>query len=292
VSERRCIAGVFAIALMAVTPAIAADLPVLPALPWLNGNEGPAPSFTPFETAKFTDWRGFYVGGLVSYSSVDADFSKATQGPIAFSLRQSTLEDQFQPSTWQVLGSASHAATGFGGFAGYNTEYLSPYGRVVLGFEANYEHAAVSLVAPNAPISRVVQLNANTTDAVTLSGSGTLSNLDFATIRGRAGWDFNGILPYVFAGLAVGRADLNITATTTVVQTVQNPPSPPQTFVFTGTAGKDSEWLWGYAVGAGIDFALTNHVFLRGEYEYVQFEPIASTVISINTVRAGAAIKF
>lgn len=271
---------------MAVTPAIAADLPVLP---WLNGNEGPAPSFTPFETAKFTDWRGFYVGGLFSYSSVDADFSKATQGPVAFSLRQSTLQDQFAPSSWQVLGPASHGATGFGGFAGYNTEYLSPYGRVVLGFEANYEHAAVSLMAPNSPLSRVVQLG-NTTDAVTLSGSGTLDNLDFATIRGRAGWDFNGILPYVFAGLAVGRADLNITATTTVVQTVQG--QPPQTFVFTGTAGKDSEWLWGYAVGAGLDVALTNHFFLRGEYEYVQFEPIASTVININTVRAGAAIKF
>jgi len=272
---------------MAVTPAIAADLPVLP---WLNGNEGAAPTFTPFETAKFTDWRGFYAGGLFSYSSVDADFSQATQGPIAFSLRQSTLEQQFQPSTWQVLGSASHATTGFGGFVGYNTEYLSPYGRVVLGFEGNYEHAALSLVAPNSPISRVVQPNGNTIDAVTLSASGTLNNLDFATVRGRAGWDFNGILPYVFAGLAVGRTDLNVTATTTVVQTVGN--QAPQTFVFTGTAGKDSEWLWGYAVGAGLDVALTNHFFLRGEYEYVHFEPIASTVININTIRAGAGFKF
>lgn len=272
---------------MAATPAIAADLP---ALPWLNGNEGPAPTFTPFETAKFTDWRGFYIGGLFSYSSVDADFSQATQGPIAFSLRQSTLENQFQPSTWQVLGTASHGVTGFGGFAGYNTEYLSPYGRVVLGFEANYEHTTLSLMAPNSPISRVVQLNANTTDAVTLSASGTLSNLDFATVRGRAGWDFNGILPYVFAGLAVGQADLNITANTTVVQTVQG--QPPQTFVFTGTVGKNSEWLWGYAVGAGLDVALTDHFFLRGEYEFVRFEPVANTVISINSVRAGAGIKF
>jgi opacity protein-like surface antigen len=273
---------------MAATPAIAADLPVLP---WLNGDEGPAPTYAPFgETAKFTDWRGFYVGGLFSYSSVDADFSNATQGPIAYSLRQSTLESEFQPSTWQVLGTASHGVTGFGGFAGYNTEYLTPNGRVVLGFEANYEHTALSLVAPNSPISRIVQPNATTTDAVTLSGSGQLSNLDFATVRGRAGWDFNGILPYVFAGLAVGRADLNINETTTVVQTIQG--QPPQTFVFTGSAGKDSEWLWGYAVGAGLDFALTNHIFLRGEYEYVHFQPVASTVVSINSVRVGAAIKF
>lgn len=275
---------------MAVTPAIAADLPVLPALPWLNGNEGPAPNFTPFETEKFTDWRGLYVGGLVSYSSVTADFSKSTQAPIAFSLRQSELQNEFQPSTWPVLGTASHGATGFGGFIGYNTEYLTPSGRIVLGFEGNYEHAALSLSAPNAPLTRVVTLNSGAVDQVTLSGGGQLSNLDFATLRGRAGWDFNGILPYVFAGLAVGRADLNITETTTVVQTVQG--QPPQTFVFNGTAGKNSEWLWGYAVGAGLDFALTNHVFLRGEYEYVQFEPVANTPISINSVRVGAAVKF
>lgn len=273
---------------MAATPAIAADLPVLP---WLNGNEGPAPTYVPFgEGAKFTDWRGFYVGGLFSYSDVSADFGKATQAPIAFSLRQSELQNQFSPSSWQVLGTTSHGDIGFGGFAGYNFEYLTPNGRVVLGFEGNYEHTTLSLVAPNAPISRVVTLSSGATDAVTLSSSGQLNNLDFATVRGRAGWDFNGILPYVFAGLAVGRADLNINETTTVVQTQQG--QPPQTFVFTGTAGKSSEWLWGYAVGAGLDFALTNHFFLRGEYEYVQFAPVANTSININTVRVGAAIKF
>lgn len=273
---------------MAATPAIAADLPVLP---WLNGNEGPAPTYVPFgEGAKFTDWRGFYVGGLFSFSDVTANFGNATQGPIAFSLRQSELQNQFSPSSWQVLGTASHGDTGFGGFAGYNFEYLTPNGRVVLGFEGNYEHTMLSLVAPNAPISRVVTLSSGATDAVTLTGSGQLSNLDFATVRGRAGWDFNGILPYVFAGLAVGRADLNINETATVVQTQQG--QPPQTFVFTGTAGKSSEWLWGYAVGAGLDFALTNHFFLRGEYEYVQFAPVANTSININTVRVGAAIKF
>src|SRR5579884_2556525 len=100
--------------MMAATPAIAADLPVLP---WLNGNEGPAPTYVPFgDGAQFTDWRGFYVGGLFSYSDVGADFSKATRAPIASSLQQTELEDQFAPSNWQVLGSAFRGTTGFGGF--------------------------------------------------------------------------------------------------------------------------------------------------------------------------------
>jgi outer membrane immunogenic protein len=278
---------------MVVTPAIAADQPVLPLQPQLGGYAEPAPAFAPvFAPAPFADWRGFYIGGLASYSDVGANFSNATQEPVAFSLRQTELESEFAPSNWPVLGSAFGGTAGFGGFAGYNAEYLSPYGKVVLGVEANYEHADVSLVAPNSPISLLTPADSGGTKyVVTITGAGALTDLDFATLRGRAGWDFNGFLPYVFAGLAVGRTDLNITETTTVIQIPSNqPPSGP--LVFTGSAGRDSEWLWGYAVGAGLDVALTQHVFLRGEYEYVRFDPVAGTAIDINSVRAGAAFKF
>jgi outer membrane immunogenic protein len=276
---------------MAVTPAIAADQPVLPLQPQLGGYAEPTPAIVPvIVTAPFADWRGFYIGGLVSYSDVGADFSNATQGPIALSLQQTQVEAQFAPSSWQVLGSAFNGAAGFGGFAGYNAEYLSSYGKVVLGVEANYEHSMVSLVAPNTPISRLVTLNSGTVDSVTITGAGTLANLDFATLRGRAGWDFNGLLPYMFAGLAVGNTNLNFTETTTLVQNVGTP--TVQTFVFPGSAGRSSEWLWGYAVGAGLDVALTHNFFLRGEYEYVQFQPADNTVIEINSVRVGGGFKF
>jgi outer membrane immunogenic protein len=291
------LAGAIAIALIAVTPAVAADQPVLPFLPQLDQTAAPAPAFAPFgewdkfaEWRGFTDWRGFYVGGLVSYSDVGADFSNATQAPIAQSLQQTALQAQFAPSTLQVLGSAFHGNTGFGGFVGYNSEYLGPYGKVVLGVEADYEHAMVSLVAPNTPIARVDTLSSGTVDAVSITGSGTLSNLDFGTLRGRAGWDFNGILPYMFAGLAVGTANLNISETTTVVQNFGLPSAT--TLVFPGTAGRNGEWLWGYAVGAGVDVALTNHFFLRAEYEFVQFNEVANTAIDINSVHVGAAFKF
>jgi outer membrane immunogenic protein len=274
---------------MAVTPAVAADMPVLPVLPFLpqvGENAEPAPALAP----KFADWRGFYVGGLASYSDVGADFSEATRAPIAQSLQQTEIENEFAPSNWQVLGSAFKGAGGAGGFVGYNAEYLSPYGKVVLGVEADYEHAWVSLLAPDTPISRVQTLNSGTVDAVTITGAGTLSGLDFATLRGRAGWDFNGFLPYVFVGLAVGTTNLDITETTTLVQNFGTPAAT--TFVFPGTAGRSSEWLWGGAVGAGLDVALTQHFFLRGEYEFVQFEPVANTPINVNSVRVGAAFKF
>lgn len=244
-----------------------------------------------------TFWSGFYVGGQFSYSNADGDFSDATQGPIAYSLRELTLESEFAPSNWPVLGSASHSAAGFGGFAGYNFQYL----KAVFGVEANYDQASLSLTAPNSPISRVTPADSSSnTYLVNITGNGTVTNLNFGTLRARGGWAFGNFLPYAFAGLAIGHANIAITETTSGQQ---NPPSgggacssssvpPCVPFSFTGTAGKSSEWLYGPAVGAGLDVALTRNFFLRGEYEYVYFEPIDGVKLDINTVRVGAAVKF
>jgi len=42
----------------------------------------------------------------------------------------------------------------------------------------------------------------------------------------------------------------------------------------------------------GLDVALTRNVFLRAEYEYVQFAPIANLVVDVNSVRGGLGVKF
>ena len=84
-----------------------------------------------------------------SYSDCNADFSQSTKATIAFGLRETTLENTLAPSNWPVLGTVNHSATGFGGFAGYNTVYLAPSAKVVLGVEANYDHTSLSLFTPN-----------------------------------------------------------------------------------------------------------------------------------------------
>ena len=246
--------------------------------------------------AKFTSWAGFYVGGQFSFSDANADFSNTTQAPIAYSLRGLTLENEFAPSNWQVLGSASHGTAGFGGFVGYNFQYMN----VIMGVEANYDQASLSVLAPNSPISRITGADSQGDNyLVNITGSGTLTNLDFGTLRARAGWMFGNFLPYAFAGVAIGRADLNVTETTSGQQ---NPPTtgscsssstpPCMPFSFTGTAGKDSKWLYGGTVGVGLDFALKQNIFVRAEYEYIHFTPVASLLLDINTVRVGAGIKF
>jgi outer membrane immunogenic protein len=250
--------------------------------------------------ANFITWTGFYAGGDFSYSDGNGDFSQTTRAPIAYSLRELTLESEFSPSTWPVLGTANHSAPGFGGFIGYNIEYLTPNMKVVLGVEANYDQASLSLTAPNSPISRVTPADSQGDSyLVNITGNGTVTNLNFGTLRARAGWAFGNFLPYVFAGGAIGHANVNITETTSGQQ---NPPGsaclanvPPCVtvpFSFTGTAGKSSEWLYGGTVGAGLDVALTRNFFVRAEYEYIYFSPVADLRLDINTVRVGAGIKF
>jgi outer membrane immunogenic protein len=294
VAVRNYLPSAVALALMLATPVFAADMSALPWLPPAPEGAAPAGAFGDpdgtlgMHSAPATSWRGFYLGGQFSYSDANGDFSKSTQAPIAYSLRNTVLESEFMPSNWPVLGTVNHGAAGFGGFIGYNTEYFTPNAKVVLGVEANYDQASLSLVAPNAPLARLLPADSvGVINNVAITGSGSVSNLDFGTLRGRAGLDLGNFLPYAFAGFALGRADVNVTETTLVEQ---NPPSVP--LVFTGTAGRDGEWLYGFTVGAGLDVALTHNVFLRGEYEYVQFQPVAGINLNVNTVSAGAGFRF
>jgi outer membrane immunogenic protein len=253
-----------------------------------------APPYRPL--TRLMDWGGFYVGGQFSYSDASADFTNSTQTPIAYSLRELVLESEFAPSNWPLLGAASHGAVGYGGFVGYNF----PYAQVVFGLEANYDQASLSVVAPNTPIARLVGPASNgDTYLVNITGTGSVTDLNFGTLRARAGWNFGNFLPYVFGGLAIGQANVNISETTSGQQ---NPPAvgpcsgastPPCTpFSFTGTAGRNSEWLYGAAGGVGLDVAVTRRIFLRAEYEYVHFTPVATVPIDINTIRVGAGIRF
>jgi opacity protein-like surface antigen len=273
----RCV--VYALLAFAFAPSAFAD-----DLSWLNGPRTAVPVVN--------GWAGFYVGGQVSYSSAGGDFSNTTQAPLAFALRELALEAQAAPSNWQVLGQANHSAAGFGGFIGYNTQYE----KLILGVEANYDQANLSLTAPNSPISRRVSVSGTPYD-VTVTGSGNLTDLDFATLRARGGWALGNFLPYAFAGLAVGHSNVSIVGTAFGVQNPPlgcpagtNPPCVP--FSFTGTAGKRGEWMYGFTVGAGLDMALTRNVFLRAEYEFVQFAPVSSLIVSVNTARAGLGVKF
>jgi outer membrane immunogenic protein len=125
-----------------------------------------------------------------------------------------------------------------GGQVGYNYQI----DHFVLGAEADFQ-------------------GADHHDGVSAGGLGLNASLEaksdwYATIRGRVGWAFGQFLPFVTGGIAFADSKLDINATGTGG-------------AFTGSA---SHTLTGYAVGGGLEYAITNNWTIRGEYLHLGFD--------------------
>jgi outer membrane immunogenic protein len=277
-----------------VPRALAADLDIL------RGSEPVGPAF-------FTNWSGVYAGGHFDFGGTTADFSGATHPIISSSLAELQLENVVAPSQWPVLGSASTTATGFGGFVGYNMQFQD----LIIGVEGNYTHASATMNASESPIlDRIVSVG-SLQYSVNVTGSATLTTTDVGTLRMRAGYIVNNWLPYGFVGVALGSANYQVTSCVFGQQDPTNVGAPTgcgqtQSFVScataahpscvnysipNSTAGKDV-LIYGLAAGGGVDYAFTRNIFARGEFEWIQFAPIAHIVASELNARVGLGLKF
>lgn len=244
--------------------------------------------------ATFTRWSGFYAGGQFGVSNASADFSNATQSLVAYALRNTTLEQEDAPSQWPVLGSVSQSAAGYGGFVGYNTQWQD----LILGMEANYNHASVSLRAPSSAIGRSTSDSTGSAYAVSFNGTGSLVAEDFATMRLRAGWVVGNFLPYGFLGFAMGVATTSVAVTGSGTQYTSgtvgtcSSSQPCALFGINNSFNANSQVLYGFTVGAGVDVALTANIFLRAEFEWDQFNPPPGFLLTVASGRIGAGLKF
>lgn len=261
----------------------AADLDVL------RGSESVGPP-------SYTNWSGFYVGGQWGYTNNTTDYSNALNSLVAYSLRETTLEELADVSSWSVLGNASVSQSTFGGFAGFNTQWQN----LVLGIEADYTYASSSTVATTSPISRQLSVGGNVYD-VTIEGSSSMRLVDYASLRARAGWILDNLLPYGFIGVVVGRGDVT---STSLVFGQENPSSPPVVpcnlalsptcidFSYPNSQSQTNALLYGASIGAGLDYAVTPNIFLRGEFEYVRFAEFDDILVTLASARVGAGVKF
>jgi len=154
-----------------------------------------------------------------------------------------------------------HDTDGFigGGQIGYNYQV----GQVVFGVEADFQGADLSSRVDN------------------VFGDYATTELNwFGTVRGRIGFAIDRFLPYVTAGFAYGN-----------VNTSFQFPRLGASF------GKDNT-QFGYAVGAGVEYAFTNNFTAKLEYMYVDLDraSIPGLGVKVGTdvsiVRAGLNYKF
>lgn len=259
--------------------ALAADLDIL------RGAE-------PVGPPSYTNWSGFYFGGQGAYVDGGANFAKATGPLISFLLRNTTVEQNFNISGWQVLGKSASTTSGFGGFAGYNSQWTN----LILGVEANYTNAKWSGSSSDT-LARHMDAS-GTTFNVAVTGTSSIDLKDYASLRARAGYIMGNFLPYGFVGFVVGRAD--ITKSATVAETEVSDSTGAltgclgtlPTCALTNSDNRTNQFIYGYSAGLGMDWALTQNIFLRGEYEYIQFTGLGGLDLYLNNVRVGGGFKF
>jgi outer membrane immunogenic protein len=267
---KKILLGVVATVALAV-PALAADLPVR--------------TYTkaPVIVDPGYNWTGFYVGANAgygwentatdySYSSIPAPAPPGFQdvfgpgGPLNIggtSAVASAIAQGFLPTR---LGDRQAGVFTAGGQIGYNAQF----NQTVLGVEAdlNWINNGVKTTAFVAPPNGVVTNVASSSAGLRWLG----------TLRGRAGYAVDRALFYVTGGLAYGDVRVSSNASNF---------DGANTDLF---AGSFSGVRVGYAVGAGLEYAITNNVSLKGEYLYYNLGSVTYSVAAANGFAVGEGL--
>lgn len=89
----------------------------------------------------------------------------------------------------------------------------------------------------------------------------------FGTIRGRVGIAVENLLLFVTSGLAFAKVNHSITANTVAFPAGATP-----------VGFDDTDTRWGWVIGAGAEWALTNNLSLRSDVLYARFQEKTHTV--------------
>jgi outer membrane immunogenic protein len=231
------------------------------------------------------NWQGFYVGGQAGYGTSNMTFNGSTASIVSNLLANTVLNPGGIISSLPLGGKVSVHGDGFGGFAGYNSQWDD----VVLGLELSYLHAGFNGAASGQRTLFFTDANGYV-DTVTNQSASSMSISDMGTLRVRGGYAYGSFLPYLFGGLALGQANIFNSAHVFGNQQQQVSPFQNVPFSLTGSIGSYSHMIYGYSAGLGVDVNLVGGLFLRAEWEYVRFTDQVDT--GINTVRAGLGYKF
>jgi outer membrane immunogenic protein len=219
-----------ALALAVAAPAMAADMP-------LKAPRLAAPAFS---------WTGFYLGGNVggAWGTYDIVTAQTIPGNPFFTIDANAVSAAASPSIQpnSFIG---------GGQAGFNMQT----GNVVVGIEVDFDALALSAAnAQTLPFPSTLPGGPIGPPTLNFSTSESVSTEWLFTARPRLGWAANNLLLYVTGGLAVGNEKFT-QAINLLVPFVET-----TTFSTTRT---------GWAVGGGLEYAVTRNWSVKGEFLHV-----------------------
>jgi outer membrane immunogenic protein len=215
--------------------AAAADLPARAAPPAY----APVPAFT---------WTGFYVGAHAGYLWSDSDMKVGAVGVdvLPIDVERGTLPRSLSVDQDGAMGGIQ---------AGYNMQF----GMFVAGVEADVSwtdaEGDARYSAPDRFMFEGTPFAGATTNTVVKTDLQWL-----ATFRGRLGVTVDRALVYVTGGAAVGEVDNTFS--------INIPTAPPPLGPYFSPKWDHKDTEWGWTLGAGVEYALTNNISVKAEYLY------------------------
>jgi len=230
----------------------------------------------PMATAPASDSSGFYAG--VNFGAGFGDLS--TSGAAALANPNASL-DVIKLNRAGALGGVQ---------AGYAVQSDS----LVYGVEADIDFGAL-----RGSLNANGQVSTPAVPPTTLASQTAYSGLiesrinALGTLRGRIGYAFDNVLIYGTGGYATAHHNGKVTLAATGVA-LSGASLTSSTGTDLGSASV-REWLHGWTLGAGAEYAFTRNVGLKVEYLYAQFNnKIAGQTVShsVNLLRTGVNYRF
>lgn len=247
----------------------------------------------PVSSSGYQDWSGVNFGVFIGRSNQSADFGSGSSDLIAHMLRNTTIENEGHVSQWTAAGKSTGSGSNYGAFLGYSYE-IEP--RLIVGVDATYSKFSNAVTTGfSDSMSRAYLTSDMFDNYVDLDTSTKITLKDYATVRARFGYAFGQFLPYVVLGGAVARVDVSRYAGigySAVYKGSNVPPLPDVPYSYQSLTDNRSTIAYGLVAGAGLDAMILPNVFLRAEYEFVQFAPVNGIKMNLQTGRVGVGMKF
>jgi len=253
----------------------------------------------PVAAPSYSNWSGPYVGGQLGENWYGVDFTHVAQPYIA---TISTLDANFVGiplSQFPRLSSLDTQSAVYGGFAGYNYQFED----AVLGLEFDFDKSDESDNLLNSQSHNYfISANGGLYEAkytVTTEASEAIS--EYGEVRARFGWAFHNFLPYAFGGLTY--AQINASSLVNVNYCSEPSPLPAPVNCNNAPAGNpggnwtmsgqtSGKWYPGYTFGLGVDYAVLQHLFIRGEAQYIAFNAPYGINLTAVSAHLGAGFRF
>jgi outer membrane immunogenic protein len=251
----------------------------------LRGSQIEQPLPPPSDMSSNINWGGFYFGGSGGLAQSRFSTDKGVLDLANGVFNNSTALALANPGQMALIPARRDSGITFGAIAGYNMMF----GDAMLGMELDYnrigqETKAGTFQPRQAGEERVI---AATTQNSRLN--------DYASARLRFGYALGSFMPFATIGVAVGRFDTNVSAYGDYqYQLPANSGNYVSYLSYPKTLGgpKKDSYGYGLSLGGGVDIAVTDNLFVRGEYLYTRFNNVDGITVGLNTARVAAAVKF